>query len=247
MKSGFKPKLWTKKEWLDAAPSDKTKGSGIEVALDEWQKHCKGKFTAMTPEQAAKAAIAALKLSEALTKASRKCDPKAQKETLMGIHEYKKRADDFYEFAKLATGALVERIKYTKSMNTFKAVEKDAAALAVFGKFAQKPTVGIWAVVDGLRLFEQKKYEQAVKAYSSDGVGEGDWNIEPRNNKILHDTFVAKVRHEQGDILGAINGSMVRMKLLLNAGHFTDNGLWGMPEWKELLNQKFPIKEYSLG
>lgn len=247
MKSGFKPKLWTKKEWLDADPSSKTKNCGVEAALDEWQKHCKAKFAEMTPEEAAKAAMTAHKLSEALTKASKQCDPKAQKETLMGINEYKKRADDYSKFAKLAAAALIARDKYNKSISGYESALKDAAAAVVFERYCRKPAVDIWTSVDTLQLFAQKKFEQAVRAYSNKGVGGGDYNIRGPDNKILYDTFVAKVRHDQKDILSAISHCIASQKeMLSDSRHYGENGLKAMPEWKDLLNQKFPIKEYAV-
>ncbi|MGQ3094588.1 MAG: hypothetical protein ACT6RP_14135 [Roseateles sp.] len=247
MKSGFKPKLWTKKEWTDADPSSKTQGCGVEAALDEWQKHCKGKFAAMTPEEAAKASMTATKLSEAMTKASKKCDPKAQKETLMGILEYKKRADDYAQFAKLAAAALIGREKYAGGIKNFDTVMKDAAAETVFERYCKQPQVAIWPSVDTLRLFAQKKYADAVRLYGDGGVGGGDYNIRGVDNKILHDTFIAKVRHEQKDILEAISKCVASQKeMLSDPRHYGDHGLKAMPEWKALVEKKFPIKEYAV-
>jgi hypothetical protein len=247
MKAGFKPKLWTKKEWLDADPSSKTKNCGVEAALDEWQKHCKGQFADMTPAQLVKASQTADKLSDALTKASKNCDPKAQKETLMGILEYKKRADGYAQFAKVAAVAQANRDKYNKSMSSFEAVMKDASAATVFERYANKPSVDIWPSVDTLRLFAQKKFEQAVRAYGNKGEGGGDYNILGPDNKILYDTFVAKVRHDQKDILGAIQRCINSQKeMLSDRRHYDENGLQALPEWKALLQQKFAIKDFPL-
>lgn len=248
MKSGFKPKLWTKKEWLDADPSAKTKNCGIEAALDEWQKHCKAKFADMTPVQLDKAEETAKKLSDAMTKASKLCDPKAQKETLMGIFEYKKRADDYQQYAKLASATLKKRDEYGKTIKSLESVLKDSAVAAVFERYAKQPHVDCWCNVETLRLFAQKKYAEAVLAYSNKGVGGGDYNIEAKDNKVLYDTFVAKVRHEQDDILGAISRCINGQKeMLSDKRHYGEKGMQALPEWKELLAKKLPIKEYSLG
>lgn len=243
MKAGFKPKLWTKREWLAADPSSKTKNCGVEAALDEWQKHCTAKFADMTAEACFQAANTAQKLSDAMTKASKQCDPKAQKETLMGIHEYKKRADDYCKFAKLATAALINRKKYNTAMINFAAISKDAGALAVFESYAKKQ--GLWPSVHTLQLFEQKKYEQAVRLYGGDGKDGGDYNIPSKEANILLDTFVNKVRHEKSDILAAISVCQSEQhSMLRDPSHYTR--IKALPEWQALLSQNFPIKEYAV-
>lgn len=243
MKAGFKPKLWTKKEWLDADPSDKTKGCGVEAALDEWQKNCKGAFASMKPEEAAKASMTAHKLSEVLTKASKKCDPKAQKETLMGINEYKKRADDYAHLAKLAAVALVNRQKFNSSMTGIDPVMQDKDAAALFKKYAEKAQ--IWPAAHTLQLFEQKKYEEAVSLYGGKSGNDDDFNISLNHLEVLRDTFrkEGKVRHEQKDILSALQAVIKSQKQMLGDGRIWEN-LKSGSDWKSMLSQRFPLKEY---
>lgn len=242
MKAGFKPKLWTKKEWQDADPSSKTKNCGIEAALDEWQKNCKGAFGEMKAEQAFNASVTAKKLSDAMTKASKQCDPKAQKETLMGINEYKKRADDYAQFAKLAAAAIAKREKFSSLMINYNAIAKDADAFDVFENYAKKQN--LWVSVHTLQLFEQKKYEQAVRLYGGDGRDGGDYNIPAKEAGILLDTFVKKIRHEKSDILKAISVCDAEQRSMLSdPSHYAR--FKALPEWKAMLSKKFPIKEYS--
>jgi len=245
MKPGFKPKLWTSKEWKDAAPSSKTNGCGVEAALDLWQKNCKKKFGDMTPEEAFKAWETAKKLSEVLTAASRKCDPKSDKDTLGAILEYKKRADDYTNFAKLAAAALTHRINYAKGLSDIDKVLADKEAFTLLEKYTKMPQVNDWAKVHTYLLCKAKQYEKAVTLYGRDN----DYNIPGDKNKILYDTFVTKVRHDQKDVLAAIGSLESEVKTMLNTnGQIYDpkQGFKALPEWKAHLAKKFPCKEYAV-
>ena len=54
MKAGFKPKLFTKKEWEDNR-SPAAKGSGVGKALDAWNSKCPYDLQAITLKEIADA------------------------------------------------------------------------------------------------------------------------------------------------------------------------------------------------
>lgn len=245
MKPGFKPKAWTKKEWLDAKPPDKVKGSGVEEALDKWQKYCLKKFADMTWDDAAKAQATANALSKAMTTASKKCDPK-DKDTLAAILYYKKRADDFSMFSKLCMEANKKRAAYEAGLRNVTQLLADKEAFAVFEIYAKKKAF-IWEVVHSHMLCKSKKYEEAVKLYSKDN----DYNIPGPMNEILIDNFVKKIRQDQKDVIEAIKSLESNVdpssQMLSDSRHYAlPSGYPSLPEWKALLNKKFPIKEYAV-
>lgn len=73
MKTGFKPKAMTKKEWQDNR-SRACHGSGVGKALDQWQKSCPSKIGTLNLVQIKQAEQVCKLLKTALDTAAKKCD-----------------------------------------------------------------------------------------------------------------------------------------------------------------------------
>lgn len=138
MKSGFKPKAMTKKEWQDNRAMA-AKGSGVGKALDAWQKNCPSNVNAMTGDQIKAASLAVNAVLTALTVAEKKCDKKKQKETIEGIGKYRAIAKNYQKCLKDAALMLAKRAKYAKEIDGIAAVRKDQALLKSYLTWAKGP------------------------------------------------------------------------------------------------------------
>lgn len=187
MKAGFKPKLFTKKEWEDNR-SPAAKGSGVGKALDVWQAKCPYDLQTITLKEIAEAFSAASALNRALDVALKKCDPKAQKETIAGIAAYKSVVDA-YEKALKATNSALNKRKVLAESLTFDVVMGDKDLMAAFTVYAKKKAF-IFEPLHTLLLWKAKKYEEAVKLYGTDN----DYNVSRDTNKILLEAFGGKDR-----------------------------------------------------
>ena len=185
MKAGFKPKLFTKKEWEDNR-SPAAKGSGVGKALDAWNAKCPYDLQAITLKEIADAFSTATALDKALDLARKKCDPKAQKETIAGIDAYKTVVANYQKALKAANVALNKRKTLIESLS-FDVVYADRELLTAFVVFTKK-VAHIYELLHTLILWDAKKYEEAVKLYGKDN----DSNIESRHNKALIEAFGGK-------------------------------------------------------
>jgi hypothetical protein len=187
MKAGFKPKLFTKKEWEDNR-SPTAKGSGVGKALDAWNAKCPNDLQNITLKEIAEAFSTATALDKALEVARKKCDPKAQKETIAGIEAYKTVVDNYQKALKAANVALNKRKALAESL-TFDVVYADKELLGAFVTFTKKVAY-IYEILHTKILWDAKKYEEAVKLYGKDN----DYNVEAKTNKALMDAFGGKDR-----------------------------------------------------
>ena len=187
MKAGFKPKLFTKKEWEDNRASA-AKGSGVGKSLDAWQKSCPYTLQTITVKQIAEAFSAAAALDKALDVAKKKCDPRAQKETIDGIEAYKSIVADYLRALKVANAAIAHRKALFTSL-TFKTVLADKDLLAAFVVYAKKKAF-IYEPLHTYLLWQAKKFEEAVKLYGKDN----DYNVAAPVNAVLMNAFGGKSR-----------------------------------------------------
>lgn len=241
MKANFKPKKFTRKEWEDNA-SSACKGSGVGKALDLWQKNCTKSISEMTEPELDKAMMTAKALASAFGVAEKKCDPKAQKETIAGIGKYEEIVKDFQDLIKKATTAHAKRTKFIDSLKLDTVVD-DAELLELFEIYCKKAFI-----IDSLDthlLCIKKKYEEAVKKYSDGGKGGGDYNIPGPANKILYNNFVAKIREEKKDVVDAIDKLETSQREMLGDRRHYEK-LAEMKAFTELVAKRFPIKDFSL-
>ena len=187
MKAGFKPKLFTKKEWEDNR-SPAAKGSGVGKALEVWQAKCPFDLQEITLKEIAEAFSAASGVDRALDVALKKCDPKAQKETVAGIAAYKTIVAD-YEKALKAVNSILNKRKALKESLSFDVVIGDKELLVAFTVFAKKKAF-IFEPLHTFLLWKDKKYAEAVKLYGKDN----DYNVSNATNKVLLDAFGGKDR-----------------------------------------------------
>ncbi len=187
MKAGFKPKLMTKKEWQDNR-SSVAKGSGVGKALDAWQKHCDFNINSMTTDKLKAASQAANVLMSALDVAEKKCDKKKQKETIDGIKKYRTIAKNYQKCLKDFAPSLAKRMKFTKEVDGFGAVRKDAGLLRAYMTWATGPGK-CKAEAHGYILASEKKMEDLYTKY----VSTGDLNLGSAENK----TMLAKFRDKE--------------------------------------------------
>jgi hypothetical protein len=189
MKPGFKPTLWTKKEWQDnRAPA--CKGCGVGEALDQLQPFRNKSIATMTPENLSKANSVLGKLTAALNKADGKCGPN-QKDTKAGIGEYKKAVVEFEKKLKAAIEAHTKRATALKQFpysleDVFTRMGADAdykAALVEYSKADHTEKE-----FDAWFLFKQKKFTDMVRKYGPNN----DYNLSAPVNEVLLDVFVSK-------------------------------------------------------
>ena len=120
-------------------------------------------------------------------------------------------------------------------------VKKDKDVLKIFLDYASQPMVDIVPVIESKLLFEKKKYAVAVQKY---GPG-NDYNIDYKDNKLLLNTFVNKVREDQKRIIAAIKAAAAGFTQML--GDFRHyHSLVAYPQFVKLLETRFPIPEFSL-
>jgi hypothetical protein len=190
MKPGFKPTLWTKKEWQDnRAPA--CKGCGVGEALDQLQPHRNKPISGMTAEDLSKANAVLGKLQVALQKAEGKCGPN-QKDTKAGIGEYKKAVGEFEKKLKAATEMQIKRTNILKAQplrtldEAYTKINSDAdykAALIAFAK-----TALLADPLDAWILWKEKKFTDMVRKYGP----KNDYNLSDKVNNVLVEVFVSK-------------------------------------------------------
>jgi hypothetical protein len=182
MKSGFKPKTFTKKEWQDNR-SPACKASGVGKALDAWQKVCLYHFTDATLAEIKKALQSADALNKALNVAAKKCDKKRQKETLSGIGQYQLIINRYKKVLNLTSVALTNRKKMSDKLN-FDAVVADSTLTREFVKFSKKGY--FFNELDAYILCKKKKFAEAVKKYGKSN----DYNVRGSLNKLLISIYI---------------------------------------------------------
>ncbi|MEM7058776.1 MAG: hypothetical protein AAF557_14390 [Pseudomonadota bacterium] len=207
MKSGFKPKNMTKKEWQDNR-STAAKGSGVGKALDAWQKNCPSAINSLNADQLKAASLAVNGLLTALTVAEKKCDKKKQKETIEGIGKYRTIAKNYQKCLKDAAQNFAKRVKFAKEIDGIGAVRKDSTLLKYYLKWAAGPGLCL-AQAHGYVLANDKELKKLYTLYVSNGklnIGNDerkalvakfkneetvpDSTMETARNKIISDLFV---------------------------------------------------------
>ena len=156
--------------------------------MDAWNASCPYDLQAITLKEIAEAFSTASALDKALEVARKKCDPKAQKETIAGIEAYKSVVADYQKALKLANTALNKRKTFAEDL-TFDVVYAVKDLLAAFVVFTKK-VAHIYEILHTLILWDAKKYEEAVKLYGKDN----DYNVEMKTNKALMEAFGGKDR-----------------------------------------------------
>lgn len=243
MKAGFKPKLFTKKEWDDNA-SSAVQGCGVGEALAEWQTNCKAPVSGMTLVAIGKAAATAQKLMTALTKAEGKCGT-FQKETKAGIGEYKKKVIEFQKVLKVANVALSKRKAMHFPMDSktmYAKLTSDAELKRELMAWAEK--WGNTFMIEAWLLWQKKSYTVAVQKY---GPG-NKYNIDDVNNKILLAAFVTKNLPKDKlkilpTVLGKVGGQFASM---IAGGPGVSGAFQGSAEFKAWQAAKYPIPNFAL-
>jgi hypothetical protein len=242
MKAGFKPKTFTRKEWEDNR-SAAAKGSGVGKALDAWKDKCSFDMQAITVKEIAEAYTAATNLDKALDVALKKCDPKAQKETIAGIGAYKDVVASYLKTLKATNSAKVKRNAVSKDLS-LDTVLADKDLLVAFTDFAKKKAY-IFEPLHTLLLWKAKKYEDAVKLY---GKG-NDYNVSNATNKILLDAFAGKDRGnvDLKSLERAIKNVPTEMTTMLNdTRHYKGSSAFeNYPAFLAVLDKKFPVTDFS--
>ena len=246
MKKGFKPKLFTKKEWQDNR-SRACKGSGVGKALDQWQASCPNQINDLDKAGIAKAYKTTEAMAKALNVAEGKCNKTIHKETIAGINAYKAKVVEYQGMLKTALKmvtkreALIAAILKGGGTKAFGNVQKDKDVMKIFLHYASQPMVDIVPIIESRLLFEKKKYAVAVQKYGP----RNDYNIAGKDNKLLLNTFVNKVREDQKQILSAIKAAASSFdEMLGDSRHY--QALVTYPRFVKLLETRFPIPEFSL-
>jgi hypothetical protein len=254
MKPGFKPTLWTKKEWQDnRAPV--CKACGVGEALDQLQPYRNKSIATMTPEDLSKANSVLGKLMAALNKAESKCGP-SQKDTKTGIGEYKKAIAGFEQKLK---GAIEINTKRASALNqypdsldgVFARMGTDAdykAALVEFSKIDDTAKE-----FDAWILFKQKKFTDMIRKYGPSN----DYNLSGPVNEVLLEVFVSKKNltperiKEASQILsggkpkGGGQGILSSFNEMLGPGGMTGR-LHQSEHFKKYVLKKLPIADFKM-
>lgn len=207
MKSNFKPKNMTKKEWQDNR-SSAAKGSGVGKALDAWQKNCPSAINTLSAEQLKTASLTVNALLTALTVAEKKCDKKKQKETIEGVGKYRTIAKNYQKCLKEAAQNLAKRAKFVKELDGIGAVRKDTNLVKYYLKWAAGPGRCL-PQAHGYVLANDKEMKKLYSLYVAKGtlnIGSGERNalvakfknedavpdstMESARNKIISDLYV---------------------------------------------------------
>ncbi len=244
MKAGFKPKTFSRKEWEDNR-STAAKGSGVGKALDAWKAKCSYDMQAITVQEIADAYSAASALDKALDVALKKCDPKAQKETIAGIGAYKDVVAAYEKTLKATNLAKQKRNALIKDLS-LDTVLGDKELLVAFTDFAKKKAF-IFEPLHTLLLWRAKKYEDAVKLY---GKG-NDYNVSNATNKILMDVFGSKDRGsvDLKLLAKAIKDVPAEMTVMLtDTRHYkgSSSSFDSYPAFLAVLEKRFPVVDFSI-
>jgi hypothetical protein len=244
MKPGFKPKLFTKKEWQDNR-STAAKGSGVGKALDVWQAKCTFNLKNATVKEIADAFAAASALDKALDVARKMCDPKAQKETIAGIDAYKDVVAKYQKALKAANSSLQKRKQVIDSLD-FNTVVNDKELLAAFIEFAKKKA-HIYEPLHTYLLWKAKKYEEAVKLYGKDN----DYNVSNATNQVLLKAFGGRDRGtaDLKVIAEAVKSVPTQMQQMLgDARHYKGSSASfnNYETFTKLMDKKFPITDFAI-
>lgn len=244
MKAGFKPKLFTKKEWEDNRASA-AKGSGVGKALEVWQSKCPYDLQEITVKEIAEAFSAAQALDKALDVARKKCDPKAQKETIAGIEAYKSIVAEYEKALKAANSAINKRKTLVDSL-TLDTVLGDKDLLAAFIIYAKKKAF-IYEPLHTLLLWKAKKYEEAVKLYGKDN----DYNVSKPINETLVNAFGGKDRGsvDLTKVAIAVKAVPTQMReMLTDSRHYKANSssFCFYETFLSISEKRFPIANFSM-
>lgn len=241
MKSGFKPKTFSRKEWEDNR-SPAAKGSGVGKALDAWKVKCPFDMKKITIKEIEEASTAAAALDKALDVAKKKCDPKAQKETIAGIGEYKKVVADYEKTLKATLEAKKKREDLTKSLS-LKNVMADKELLVAFMDFTKK--IQNHETMHTLLLATGGKHEEAVKLYGKNN----DYNLVAPHYKTLAQAFLGK----DASVVDPVDLEKAKKhmlsettKMMGDKNHYNDQAFGGYSKFLELLDKRFPTADFSI-
>jgi hypothetical protein len=242
MKKGFKPKLYTRKEWQDNR-SMFLKGLGVGEGLDQWQRNCVKAISKMTKEEVATAFQTSKNLLAALDKAEGKCGS-SQAESKAGIGEYKKKVVEYQNLLKEANTAFTKRAAFTDGLKSLddlhKALNADAAFKQHFLASAKKAYVD--ETLDAWLLWKDKKFTDMVRKYGP----KNDYNIPgPENEKLLN-VFVRKTTLTP-EALKAANAALNDMGTQFTEMLGPGNGFVATYKKSfaaEFLVKKFPVKDF---
>lgn len=213
------------------------KGDTVLKALQTWSRLVKDWDGAKkrTEEDANTLAAALLKLAEVCGDLQKKASTTLHRDTIGYLQNYITKCINGRENLK-ARKKPINDIRTDKV--TF--IVKDVKIKDCFIDFAKKRY--LYESLHTWILFEQKKYAEATRLYSDNGVGEGHWNIPPRYNLVMYNNFVANIREDQAVVLDAIQGarSAIHEMLILDDRHYTDFTEESLPFLK-LMDTRFPI------
>ncbi len=246
MKPGFKPKLFTKKEWQDNR-DPALKGSGVGAALDQWQKHCPKDVGALDKEEIVKAFKVSKELLAALKKAEDAAKAKGLLDEIKGVEAYKKKVLAYQTLLKSAAVPLGQRDAVRQSMKkldtAYAAMSKDPGLKEAVTAAAKKAFV--FEAFDAWILWKEKKYPAMVARYAKDN----DYNIPGPENEILKKAFSLDKSDRTKDVLDklvpTLQGLGSHFKMMVQDDFF-NRGDRLKASLDEYLAEKYPVREFSL-
>ena len=249
MKSGFKPKLFTKKEWQDNR-DPALKASGVGAALDLWQRHCPKAVGALDEAGCSQAMKVCLTLLVALKKAEDKCKTPALENDKKGIGEYRKIVQKYQSHLKLATDGvgklrrtMFDRI--TKNLTSvYEAITKDARLKEIAAAAAKKALCP--KEFDAWLLWKSKKYAAAVASYGKNN----DYNMPDSANRVLVAALIDKriTPEVQEKFKEAIETVATELDGLMGGGVFsgTTQGEPFRAALKDYLAAKYTVPDFKM-
>lgn len=213
------------------------KGDTVYEALEVWNGLAKDWARAKThsDEDVKKLAPALTKLADACGDLQKRASTTLHRETIGYLQAYITNCVNGLENLK-ARKKLIDTIREDK----VPFIVKDAEIRECFKDHAKKAF--IYDALHTWVLFEKKKYEEATRLYSNNGVGEGDWNVPPRHNIVMYNNFVAKIREDKAAVDAAILGvqAAINEMLMSDSRHFKDFTTKN-DKFLELMDTRFPL------
>lgn len=236
MKSNFKPKSFTKKEWQDAR-ARAASGSGVGKALDQFQKACPWDLNGLTAAQLTQAEQSCKLLETTLNTAAKKCNANKHKETLAGIAKYKVIITNYKKAIVKSKENAAKRATYIKGLDTLAAMLKDAAVAKNFVAWT-KGDGDCYPEMHTYSLLKAGKYEDVYDKYASSGKV----NIEGRFAVVLAKRFGEKVDVPDTLLKKVSNNTLTTIYTMLNSNA---TNYRKSDTFKEFLKKKYLVPTFT--
>jgi hypothetical protein len=241
MKAGFKPRLFTRREWTDNIASVCLQ-QGVEACLDKWQDDCTKPLSEMTEQELVAASQVATLLDAALNKAAKKCGA-LQKESKAGIGEYKKIVKKFQDLLKDTLTIHHIRDKFRESL-TLDMIFEDREITAAFFAFAKQKFFE--DRVKAYVMFKQGHVKEMVRTL---GPGD-DYNLGGEINKVLLRKFVQEEDVPVETLKAALSKCKIALETMLRdqVRIFKGNNQGNAPSEaiQKYLIKRWPAEDFRL-